>query len=245
MPRYLATVSYDGTAYQGWQTQPTGQTIQDIITAKLAQILNQPDLKIEGSGRTDAGVHAYGQTFHFSVDKNLDTGQCIYALNCLLPLDIHINSMKLVDDQFHARMSATGKHYRYVIGTGASNPFLYRYRDELKQQLDIDALQCALNYFIGKHNFQSFTTKTEDFQLFERTITQATLTQKEEEIIIDFFGTGFMRYQVRMMVGILIEIGLNKISPNKVKELLDYPHHPPVAYKAPACGLFLMEVFYA
>lgn len=244
MARYLANVSYDGTAYLGWQTQPGGGTIQDIITTKLAQILNQADLKIEGSGRTDAGVHAYGQTFHFSSIKPLDVGQCAYALNCLLPSDIHINSIVEVKEDFHARISATGKHYRYIIATGPSNPFLFRYRYELKQKLNVSAMQVALEYFIGEHNFKSFTTKTDDFQQFIRLITKATLQSQDDELIIDFFGSGFMRYQVRMMVGLLIEVGLNKMAPMSVKTFLDKPSHPPVIYKAPASGLYLMEVFY-
>ncbi|MGI6713985.1 MAG: tRNA pseudouridine(38-40) synthase TruA [Bacilli bacterium] len=244
MAKYLVTVAYDGTSYCGWQSQKHEEAIQDIITAKLRQIFNQPELKIFGSGRTDAGVHARGQTFHFVTKKEFDLNRLIYSLNVMLPEDIQILKIKTVDQKFHARLSAKSKHYRYIISTGPGEPFKYRHRYEIKRPLDVKKMKVAITALVGEHNFLSFTNKQTDFQKYVRTIFKADITENNEEIIIDFIGNGFMRSQVRLMVGTLIEIGLLNFPEDTIKKLLQKPSFPPRVPKAPAQGLYLMEVFY-
>lgn len=244
MAKYLVTVAYDGGFYCGWQSQKHEEAIQDIITAKLRQFFDEPNLKIFGSGRTDAGVHAKGQTFHFETKKQFEHDRFLYSLNMMLPNDIQFLHIREVPRTFHARLSASGKHYRYLISTGKGDPFQYRYRYELKRALDITKMKTALMDFVGEHDFRSFTNKESDFQNYVRTIFKAEISEENEQITIDFYGSGFMRSQVRMMVGILIEIGLLHLKEDSVKQLIEQPIHPPRVLKSPAQGLYLMEVFY-
>lgn len=244
MPRYLVTLSYDGTAYQGWQVQPNQPTLQATITAVISRIINQPELVIYASGRTDAGVHAHGQTFHFDSDKVLDIDQFRYAANSLLPEDIHFNTIRIVADDFHARLSAKAKKYRYILNMGENNPFSYRTIYQLKRYLNVEKMQAVATLFQGSHNFQSFTSKEEDFLGYIRTIYKLEITSDGTLVYFDFTGEGFMRYQIRMIVGTLIEVGLERRTSADVTQLLESPSHPPVSSKAPAQGLYLIEVLY-
>lgn len=241
--RYLATVAYDGTKYAGWQVQPNDISIEEEIEKVLSKVLNTPT-KIFGSGRTDAGVHATGQTFHFDSKEIADLGKFTYSVNCLLPDDIHVFEIKKVPNYFHARYNVKEKTYSYYINTGAYNVFQKDHVYQLLRKLDLKKIKEGLGYFVGKHYFGNFTTKDEDEGKYIRTIYFADLTQYEDVIKITFVGDGFMRYMVRMMVGILIEIGLGKIEPIEIQRLLMSPHRNVISYKAPATGLYLEKVQY-
>ena len=243
MPRYLAICSYDGTHYKGFQKQIDGGTIQDNIEDALSKLLNVKTI-IHASGRTDAQVHAYNQTFHFDTIKELDTTKFIHSMNCLLNDDIHIKSLKEVDSDFHARISAKKKHYRYVINMGEKDPFYINYHYQLNKKLDVDKIKEASKLFIGEHNFQDFTSKEEDFSSFIRTIDNIEVNQVDDILIIDFYGNGFMRYMIRMIVGTLLEIGLDKEDYSFIEEHLDKKERRIISYKAPGNGLYLVEVIY-
>ena len=245
--RLLAQVSYKGTAYQGWQKQDNAPTVQGTIEQVLSQILNTK-ISIYGSGRTDAGVHAQRQYFHFDVDKeNLDINRLRYSANCLLPKDIFINEIKRVSDDFHARFSAKGKTYSYLMRLDERNPFNFDFENNIPYEVDVKLLQESLKKFEGQHNFQDFTSKEEDDDGFVRIVTKVECTYIEQvkQFIVTFTGNGFMKYMIRNMVGTAIAIAANKEKPDYIdKHLQDKKERDIVPYKAAPEGLYLVDVNY-
>jgi tRNA pseudouridine38-40 synthase len=240
---YLMEISYEGTQYLGWQKQSKGKTIQALFEQILSKILNQP-IKVHGSGRTDAKVHALGQTAHFLTNKIIDVKQLLISLNSLLPDDIAVNKIKRVNENFHARYSATSKHYRYLIHTGKKNPLLSNFQYHIRNLLNIETMNEAGQLFIGSHDFGNFTTKQSDDNNFIRTIYQLKITKRAMTITIDIIGSGFMKYMVRLMVGTLIAIGQDKIDKSFIEQNLNNNNHVAVRYKAPPHGLYLVKVNY-
>lgn len=244
--RYLAKVAYRGTPFCGWQKQTVSKlpSVEEIIEKVLSRILNS-QTKIYGSGRTDAGVHAYGQTFHFDANKDLDTAKLLNSMNKLLPLDISILSIERVADDFHARFNAKGKTYIYKIKNGKIRyPFAYDLEYTLGQKLDVEKMREASKVFIGEHNFQNFTTKEADEQKFSRNIGDISINTEENNIEISLTGNGFMRYMVRMIVGNLIQVGLGKLTAKDLQDALESLVRKPSSHKAPAYALYLKEVIY-
>lgn len=241
--RLFAVVEYDGTSYAGWQYQPDQISVQETIERAISQIRNTPT-KIFGSGRTDAGVHALGQTFHFDIDEVRDLKKFRHSINCVLPKDIHVLSLKVVNDDFHARLSAKEKTYEYRINLKEPSAFLYKYEEFVDQKLDLDEMKKCAKVFEGKHCFQNFTTKEEDEDNFVREIYKIVLEERDGRLTIRFTGNGFMRYMVRLLVGSMIQVGRAKISVQDVRNVLDSKERIPVSYKADSKGLFLVEVKY-
>ena len=244
--RYFAVVSYRGTPFCGWQKQTVSKlpSVEVTIEKVISRILNT-ETKIYASGRTDAGVHALGQTFHFDSPKELNKYRFLHSLNELLPLDIRVLSLKPVEDDFHARFSAKGKTYIYKIRNAQlSSPFESDLEYTLGQELDIEKMVEASKLFEGEHNFQNFTSKDEDDANFVRNISKIEITKKNEHVVILMTGNGFMRYMVRMIVGTLIQVGLGKMTSEDIKKILEDPVRKPSSYKAPAYGLYLKEVLY-
>ena len=244
--RYLCEVSYKGTAYQGWQKQPEGPTVQETIEKVLSKILNSP-ITIYGSGRTDAGVHAQKQYFHFDSDKDIDIGKFRYSVNCCLPKDIFINKIYPVSDDFHARYSAKGKKYTYIMRLDERNPFNYEFEYSVPYEIKVNLLMEKLKEFEGTHNFRDFTSKEEDQDGYIRTIyaVEVSYIEQVKQFIVSFVGNGFMRYQIRFMVGSALAIASGKESVDYIKKHLDNEKEREiVSYKAPAEGLFLVDVNY-
>lgn len=242
--KILAKVRYKGTNYQGWQKQTNALSVQEEIEKVLSKILDT-ETKIQGSGRTDAGVHALGQTFHFEVNKEFDLAKLKYALNCLLNSDIHIDSLTMVSEEFHARYSAREKHYSYAIKKGENDPFDNTFTFNYLGDLDFELIKEAAKLFVGKHNFQNFTSKEEDEDNFVREIFDIKVEDvSDNKIIIHFYGNGFMRYMIRFIVGVLIAIGEKRIPVTFINENLDTSERKIVTYKAPSEGLILQEVIY-
>ena len=244
--RFLAVVSYKGTNFCGWQKQTVSKlpSVEATIESVISRILNQ-ETKIYGSGRTDAGVHALGQTFHFDTSKELDVVKFAHSLNELLPEDIRIQSVNPVSDDFHARFDAVGKTYIYKIRNAkVSSPFKSDLEYTLGQRLDIQKMVEAAKVFEGKHNFQNFNSKEEDEAGFVRDIKKISVSSKDDKVVISMTGDGFMRYMVRMIVGTLIQVGLGKLTSEDIKKILEDPVRKPSSYKAPAYGLYLKEVLY-
>lgn len=169
MPRYLMKCSYDGTAFFGYQKQVDKRTVQEEIEKIISKLLNTPT-SIYASGRTDAGVHAHGQYFHFDSPKILEKERFMYALNALLPKDIHIISMKEVAPDFHARYQALAKKYVYVIHQGEDDPFLRNTTYQLHQSLNVEKMKIAAETLKGTLCYRNFTSKEEDEKDFVRTI---------------------------------------------------------------------------
>ncbi|MFA6942870.1 MAG: tRNA pseudouridine(38-40) synthase TruA [Bacilli bacterium] len=242
--RYLMKIAYDGTDYYGWQRQINRPTVEATIEKYLSQILDQKTI-IYGAGRTDAGVHAYGQCAHFDSDKEINPDILRHGLNSLLPKSIHIISLIVVPETFHARHSASGKHYRYQINLQDENPFERFYSYTIRStSLDIDRLKAGAELFVGDHYFFNYTVRKEDERNFHRFVKDIKIKAENEKLTLDFFADGFMQYQVRMMVGTLIALAQGKIELKDIINSLQEGVHYPISYKAPAQGLVLVEVFY-
>ena len=242
--KILGICSYKGTNYYGWQKQVGFISVQSKIEEVLSQIYDTP-ISVTGSGRTDAGVHAYKQYFHFVTEKEKDLKQLAYAMNKMLPGDIHILSLEKVDDDFHARYNAKRKIYEYDILLKNKEVFNYDLAYLYPMELDVDLLKEALKLFEGEHNYQDFTSKEEDEGNFIRTTFSIEVKQDNDLIKIRFEGNGFMRYQIRNMVGSAIAVANKKEDISFIKYHLESnKNREIIAYKAPAVGLYLVDVKY-
>ena len=243
--KILGICSYKGTNYYGWQKQVGFISVQSTIEECLSKIYDSP-ITTYGSGRTDAGVHALKQYFHFVSDKEKDLNQLAYSLNKMLPEDIKIISFEEVSEDFHARYSAIKKIYEYHILLTNKNPFNYDSAYLYPIKLDTDKFEKAIKQFVGTHNYQDFTSKEEDENNFERTIYDIEVSKEDDLLKVRFIGNGFMRYQIRNMIGTAIAVASGKESDGFINNHLNKDGHNReiVAYKAPACGLYLVDVIY-
>lgn len=244
MVRYKVIVAYDGTQYHGWQKQINGIGIQTIIEEAIEQITKEA-CSVVASGRTDGGVHALGQVFHFDSQKNIANWNMKQALNSVLPSDIRIQQVEQVNESFHARFSAVSKRYDYLITNKIDDPFRLRYMEVINRKLDIEEMRKAATILIGTHDFTTFTSaKIDPRKPRVRTLTRLELLEESQGIRIIFEGTGFLRYQVRMMVGTLIEVGKGKLTDTDVKKMLEGKNKHLCRYKASPQGLYLVCVNY-
>lgn len=244
--RYLGIVKYNGTPFCGWQKQTVSKlpSVEEEIERVLSKMLNSP-IKIYGSGRTDAGVHALGQAFHFDSPKEIDSYKFVHSFNKLIPSDIVLVSLEQVSDDFHARFNAISKTYLYKIDNEKiANPFNKNFAYHLSQHLNVELMIEAAKLFVGEHNFQNFTSKEEDENNFVRNIFKIEIKTEGNFVNFELTGNGFMRYMVRMIVGTLIQVGLEKLTIEEVKKNLENKTRKPSSYKAPAEGLYLKEVCY-
>ena len=242
--RILGVCSYKGTNYYGWQKQVGFVSIQSTIEEVLSKVYDSP-ISITGSGRTDAGVHALRQYFHFDTEKEKDLKQLAYSLNKMLPEDIKILSFERVADDFHARYNAVRKIYEYRIVLKNKDPFMDQLAFVYPMELDFDLFKEALNKFVGKHNYQDFTSKEEDEGGFIREIYEIKVSKEDNNISVRFEGNGFMRYQIRNMIGAAINVANKKEDISFIDYHLkeDKPREI-ISYKAPANGLYLVDVLY-
>lgn len=244
--KYKCIVSYDGYGFNGYQRQKHDKnTIQEVIENVLSTIFKEKII-IYGSGRTDKSVHAIGQVFHFESDKNVPVNNLKKAMNEMLPLSIQIKSCEVVSNEFHARYSSHKKVYVYKIkNTNEKNVFEDRYYSYVKEKIDVELLKEAASLFVGEHNFKNFTTnKIEEVESFNKTIYDVKVKSTKERIEITFYGSGFLRYQVRMMVGALIVVSTNKKDISFISKLLKDNVDEKCSYKADPQGLYLKRVIY-
>ena len=242
--RYRIKFSYDGSAYSGFQTQKGKETIQEKLEEALTKINNSKKTSITATGRTDKGVHALAQYGHTDIDVNITENKLKRALNSNLPKDIHVIETKIVDDDFHARYQVKSKTYKYIINTGEYNPLERNYVYQYNYLLNIEEMKKAIEYFKGQHDFRAFVTNNKEKENCVRTINKVEIAKKKEKIIITFQGDGFLRYQVRNMVGILLRVGQEKIPPEAVKKILESKDRTKSGKTAPAEGLYLVDVEY-
>ncbi len=242
--RYKMIVAYNGANYCGWQKQQHGKSIQEVIEQFLSRIFNT-NIAIVGSGRTDRGVHALGQVVHFDSDKVIDTDKLQYALNNFLPSDIRIKQIEIVGDLFHARFSAISKIYQYRFTLETTNPFISDIKTIIQKQPDVILMQEAANLFLGTHDFTSFTSaKIDPRKSRIRTIYDITVIQDNYDIMITLHGNGFLRYMVRMICQVILEVGLKNLTLQQVENMLVLKNKDVSRYKAASNGLYLMEVIY-
>lgn len=238
------TIEYDGTNYAGWQVQPNGLAIQQVMEEALAKILGGP-VRLHSSGRTDAGVHARGMVAAFRTDKGIPLRAFSDGLNCLLPSDIAVREAVDAPPEFNPRADATGKHYRYTIYTGRfRSPMCRLYAWHLRGSLDLDAMGAAAVHFVGEHDFAGFRSTGCAAETTVRRIDAMTVVRSGDFIHIDVKGSGFLRNMVRIMAGTLVEAGQGKLASDAIPALFLEPDRRSAGMTAPARGLCLMEVYY-
>lgn len=241
--RYLIDFSYLGAKFNGYQKQPNLRTVQEEIE-KVLKMIEQEDVKICSSGRTDAKVNALHQMAHFDLKKEISAYKLKGALNGYLPDDIYINDVKIVDNNFHARYMVKSKTYTYYINTGIYNPI---FKDSIYQyckSLNYDKMVCSIKDFIGTHDFSTFCSSEDKRENKVRTIFDAYVIKEGDIIKIVFKGSGFLKYQVRNMVGLLIEIASGKLPKDSIPSLIKEKDRTKIGVIAPAQGLTLSEVLY-
>ena len=239
-------VAYDGTAYGGWQVQPNAPTIQACIEKALKELTGET-IRIHGSGRTDAGVHAKGQVFHFDLVDSKTPEVLLKALNALLPDDIRLLGVKEVDPEFHSRFSALKKEYRYFIYNGPTlAPFERNYRTHVRVALDVDRMRDAAQRLVGENDFAAFSSLRlgDPDEDTVRNLMQLDLDACEGELVLTAVGNGFLYKMVRGLAGFMIEVGRGRMGPDDVAGLLASGKRSEVVPTADAKGLFLWEVSY-
>lgn len=242
------TVKYDGSHYYGWQTQKPGikkyKTIEEIINKRVS-ILNKRKTEVVASGRTDRGVHALGQVFHFENDHNIPVKRLANALNNALPDDIEIIKVEEVADDFHARFSAKSKEYHYYLNMGEFNLFEKDYITQYNKPLNTDLMKAASQIFVGTHNFQAFnTTPLTEKRNQVRTIFKLDVIVDGDIVIFKIVGNSFLRHMVRMIVGMLVYVGNGRYGLEDIENLLKLKNCKNVPYNTKPNGLYLVRVSY-
>jgi tRNA pseudouridine38-40 synthase len=244
MSRWKCVCAYDGGQFGGWQSQAHANAIQDVIEARLGQIFKVP-LRIHGSGRTDAGVHAQGQVFHFDAEWRHDPAKLLAALRIGLPAAIQVKSVRRAAGDFHARFQATGKRYEYRIHLGDADPFTRPYCWPFFRPLDVAQMQAAAAVLRGRHDFRAFTAlngpEREDTV---RDLRQLEVTRRGRMVRIVAEADGFLYKMVRSLAGVLVTAGEGKLTPAQIRAILTAGERTAAVQTAPPQGLFLMKVFY-
>ena len=238
------TIEYDGTNFSGWQIQKDKRTIEEELETALAKILKE-EVKVIGSGRTDAGVHAMGQVANFKTDKTIKPEELHAALNTMLPYDIVILNVEEVDDSFNARISAKAKHYRYVINNAKFPSALNANREyHYKYFLDTESMQLAANDLKGKHDFRAFMAAGSTVKDTEREIYDIQVARLGNRVIIDVVGNGFLYNMVRIIAGTLIDVGSGKLDICVIKNMIETGDRNLGGRTVAPEGLFLVNVSY-
>lgn len=242
--RYKVTIAYDGRNYAGFQSQKNALAIQDVIEKALKRIFNEK-IRIVMSSRTDAGVHARAQVFHFDSDTKKDLYKLKYSINSLLPKDIHVLNIEEKDEKFHARYSVKKKTYEYFINIGEYDVFLDGYAYQCFYKLDIDLMKKGAEKFLGIHDFSSFNTSSlKEYPNQIRNITEFKITRKKDILKITVTSSGFLKNMVRIMVGTLIDLGRGKKTLEDIDRMLEKPDKSTRRYNADPNGLYLKKIFY-
>ena len=244
MKRIKLTIAYDGTNYCGWQIQPNGITIEEILNKALSKMTGEEILVI-GASRTDSGVHAMGNVAVFDTDTTIPAEKIAVALNQRLPEDIVITKSEEVPLDFHPRYCNCSKTYEYhIINTRIPIPTKRLTNYFVSYVLDIDKMRQAASYLVGEHDFVSFCNVRTDVENTVRTITALDILTNGNEITIRITGNGFLYNMVRIIVGTLIRVGRGFYEPEKVKEVLEAKDRKAAGVTAPAHGLMLVEIKY-
>ena len=242
--RWKCVCAYDGGPFSGWQSQAGGNAVQDIIEKRLAEIVGEP-LRIHGSGRTDAGVHALGQVFHFDAVWRHAPDKLLAAFRIGLPPTIQVKSVRAVASDFHARFQATGKRYEYHVHLGDADPFTRPYCWTFFRPLDVNAMNAAADVLRGRHDFRAFTAvngpEREDTV---RDVRRLDVRRTGRRIRIVAEADGFLYKMVRSLAGVLVAAGEGKVTTKQVRDILHSRERTAAVQTAPSKGLFLVKVFY-
>lgn len=255
MRNFKMILQYEGTRFKGWQKQEsTDNTIQGKLEALLTKMVGEK-VEVQGSGRTDAGVHAFGQVANFHADTQMGTDEILQYMNTYLPEDIAVISLEEVPERFHSRLNAKGKTYCYrVIHSELPHVFDRRYVHMVEGELDVEAMREAAKYLIGTHDFKAFTSskkgkkstvrRVDEIRIERVESTSMLFRGEQDEIRFTYIGNGFLYHMVRIMTGTLLEAGMHKRKPEEIAEILDSGCREKAGELVPAKGLTLMEVRY-
>lgn len=244
MKRYLITFAYDATNYHGYQRQPGLKTIEQTIEEALTSINNNKRVIIHATSRTDKGVHALNQKAHFDLDVDITCYKLKRAINSKVPSDIHVNIAEEVNRDFHARYTAIKKEYVYILNMGEYNPLERNYVFQYNKNLNVNNMKEAIKYFEGEHDFKSFVSMDDLKEDNIRTIFEASIKEEDEKLYITFIGNGFLKYQIRNMVGTLIEVGTGKRCADDIKLILEYKDRRKAGKTAKPEGLYLKNIWF-
>jgi tRNA pseudouridine38-40 synthase len=238
------TIEYDGTTYAGWQIQPNGLAVQQVIEEALLKLLDE-EVRLRSSGRTDAGVHARAMVASFTTTRSLPLQAFVGGANRFLPDDIAILSATEVAPEFRPIQDARSKWYRYSIHNApVRSPLRRLFSWHVREPLDTDAMERAARHFVGRHDFAAFRASNCAAKTTVRRIDSVTIAKEGELIFIDVIGEGFLKNMVRVMAGTLVEVGRGRFEPERIAWLLENPDRNKAGVTAPACGLCLMNVSY-
>lgn len=255
MRNFKMTLQYEGTRFKGWQKQEsTENTIQGKLEALLSKMTGQR-IEVQGSGRTDAGVHALSQVANFHADTQMRAEEILQYMNFYLPEDIAVIALEEVPERFHSRLNAKGKTYCYrVINSELPHVFDRRYAYVVEETLDIEAMKKAAQYLTGTHDFKAFTSNKRSKKSTVRTINEIQIEKitsssmllkgEQDEIRFTYSGDGFLYHMVRIMTGTLLEVGTHKRRPEEIADILSLGLRENAGELVPAKGLTLMEVQY-
>ena len=240
--RYLIKFSYDGTDFCGYQRQPGKRCVEDYIIKAVQSINNGKETKVTSSSRTDAKVHALCQEASFVLDVEITPYKLKCAINSLTPDDIHVFDAQEVDEEFHPRYMVKEKTYLYIINMGEYEPTNRNYELQFGKELDVSKMKEAIKHFEGEHDFKNFVSDEAVKDNYVRNIYSTEIVEKDNKLYIRFTGNGFMKYQVRNMVGTLIKIGLNKLDIDIIDKIFVDEAYKKYVYTAKPEGLYLENI---
>jgi len=244
--RWKCTVAYDGTDFEGWQSQPSKNTVQDHLERRLAFLFKR-DVRVHGSGRTDSGVHANAQVFHFDGEWKWAPEDLLKALRVGYPDSIQVYRAERVSDDFHARFSAVGKRYVYHFYEGFAGPFDYRWHWSLGHwRLDLDRVNEAAQQLIGKHDFAPFSANPRDGreESTVKDLRRLEVVRNGRHLTLVTEASGYLFRMVRSLAGCLVNVGIGRLSQDDLREILECGVRTERVVTAPARGLFLDRVYY-
>ena len=231
--------------FGGWQKQPNKLNIQGEIERAISEITKEDNIELNASGRTDAGVNSLGQTANFKTNSNLPVEKFPIAINSKLKKSIVIKSAEEVDERFHSRYSVKSKKYRYTINNSEYGSAIYREMEyHFPQKLDIKKMQEAAKYFEGEHDFKGFKASGTSSKSSVRTIYKAEVIKEGDRVYIELTGNGFLYNMVRIISGTLLDVGIGKIKPEEIREIIESKDRKRAGKTLPAHGLCLVEVNY-
>ena len=238
------TIEYDGKDFNGWQKQPNKLNIQGTIEQAISKITGE-EIKLDASGRTDAGVHSLGQVANFKTNSNLPIERFPIAINANLKKSIRILAAEEVDDRFHSRLTCKQKTYRYIINNSLYGSAIYRNLEyHVPQKLDVEKMKEAAKYFEGEHDFKAFKASGTSSKSSVRKIYKAEVYKDKDRIFIELTGNGFLYNMVRIISGTLVDVGLGKTIPKDVESIILEGKRENAGKTLPAHGLYLVKVKY-
>ena len=238
------TIEYDGRDFNGWQKQPNKLNIQGTIENAIKAITGE-EVELNASGRTDAGVHAYAQVANFKTNSNLPIEKFPLAINSKLKKSIIIKNAEEVDERFHSRLTCKRKTYRYVINNSSLGTAIYRNLEyHVSAKLDVEKMKEAVKHFEGEHDFKAFKASGTSSKSSVRTIFNANVYSIDEKIYIELTGNGFLDNMVRIIAGTLVEVGLGKILPSEIQQIIEAGKRESAGKTLPPHGLYLLNVEY-